>query len=205
MVEGLGGMDAYRRLRRLSFDFAVTVAGVEVVRRHHDWAPGEGVARVAHGEGDDRVEVWINLSDRQGVVHVGGVPVPEGAQRRAHLDEAYQAWTNDTYWVVAPFKVFDEGVLRARVGAKLRTRFVGVGLTPGDAYLYDFHPDGQLAGWGFLLQSGVRAEARWTDPVRQAGLTLHTVKTGTLGAIHIEGLVASRTPSPEVFAPPPAP
>ena len=201
MIDGLGGAEAYGRLRHVSFEWVVVVAGAEVARRRHDWDPAGAVAKVTKGDGDDRVEAWIRLWDRKGVVKVGGKPVTDAAELEEHLDDAHGAWTNDSYWLVSPFKAFDAGVERAEIDGRLRTRFEGVGRTPGDAYLYHFHPDGKLAGWEFLLQSGMRSKLEWTAPVVQAGVTFHTVKEGTLGTIRLDGVTASTERDVATFAP----
>lgn len=201
MIDGLGGAQAYASLRQVSFEFVVVVAGAEIVRRQHDWDPAGAVAKVTTGKEGDRVEAWIRLWDRKGVVHVGGRPVTDPAELKEHLDEAHGAWTNDTYWLVSPFKAFDPGVERADIQGRLRTRFAGVGRTPGDAYLYHFHADGRLAGWEFLLQSGMRSRFEWREPVEHAGVRLYTVKEAALGTITLAGVKASTVRDEAMFGP----
>lgn len=201
MVDGLGGAAAYAGLRHVSFEFVAVIAGVEVVRRRHEWDPQGAVAKVSQGEGDDQVEVWIRLWDRTGVVRVGGKAVTDAEELAERLDWAHGAWTNDTFWLVSPYKVFDGGVERAEIDGRLRTRFDGVGRTPGDAYLYHFHSDGRLAGWEFLLQSGRRSKLEFSEPVEHAGLTFHTVKSGTLGTIRLDGVRASVMRDVSLFGP----
>src|SRR5690606_15391957 len=68
---------------------------------------------------------------------------------------------NDTYWLLAPFKLFDPGVTRTYVPDSsdadtdvIRLSFDGVGLTPGDQYwLFIDKATGRLTRWTLVLES----------------------------------------------------
>lgn len=201
MVEGLGGREAWDRLQVISFTFVVE-AGVRVVARHHDWDKRLGLHKLTEGEGDDLVEVWTDQWSHDGVVQVGGRPVTDPERKRELIEDAWQAFINDTWWLVAPFKVFDDGTHRAAIDGDLRLTFDdGVGLTSGDAYLFDLDEAGHLLGWSFLLESGLRGSFDFRGEVKQHGVTFFTRKENAFATILLDGLEVSLAPRPEVFGP----
>ena len=55
--------------------------------------------------------------------------------------KAYAYFCNDSYWLIAPFKVFDQGVSRSIVNTEdnkkaLLVSYASGGVTPGDSYLW---------------------------------------------------------------------
>lgn len=208
MIDGLGGADAFRKLRYVGFAFVPKKGGKVLSRREHAWDPGAGRARVRWQKDGKDVTAWLTLADKSGVVVVNGARVTDDAARKAYLDDAYAAWVNDTYWLISPYKAFDPGVHRAAVAGKLRTSFDdGVGLTPGDVYLYDFDDDGELAGWSYLLQSGRTGSFRFDDEKQLAGVTFfgRKVSRGDDFEIALEDIDASAQPRPSAVTPPSAP
>jgi hypothetical protein len=75
---------------------------------------------------------------------------------------------NDTYWLLAPLKLFDDGVIRDRDASEdtdaeqaLTLAFDGVGRTPGDRYwLYVDRTTGRVNAWRFHLQNQEQAGGR---------------------------------------------
>jgi len=196
MTDAMGGLENYRKLRFISFDFVVEVAGFKKHRTHHDWDPQRNVARVVRGD----EEVFLNCADRTGRVFDNGKEVTDPEDRKDALESAYAAWVNDTYWLVSPFKLFDDGVRRAWIDGKLRVSFEEkIGLTPGDVYQYELAEDGKPVQWAFNLQSGMKADARFLEPVTHDGVTLYSYKPGKVLGIRLGGLDFSATPRPEVF------
>ena len=99
-----------------------------------------------------------------------------GRARRRKLESAYERYINDTYWLLAPWKIFDPGVHLAYDGEKpcpgrrdvrrpetLLRRTSG--LTPRDAYWLWITRDGRkMVQWQYLLNGA--AEAPTTAPGR---------------------------------------
>ena len=65
--------------------------------------------------------------------------------------EAYEYFLNDSFWLVAPFKVRDDGVMRSTVDVKdgrgLLVTYTSGGVTPGDSYLWIIGDDGFPKAW----------------------------------------------------------
>lgn len=196
LVDALGGMEAYQRLRIISFDFVIEGAGMSKNRAHHDWDPRRNIARVVTG--DD--EVILDCATQRGRLFVDGKEVTDQAKVAEAVKDAYRAWVNDTYWLVSPFKLFDPGARRAWIDGKLRISFEEkIGLTPGDVYQYTLADDGKPLSWAFHLQSGLRLSADFKEPVTHDGVTLYAYKPAGIAAIRLKNLDFSTTPRPELF------
>lgn len=65
--------------------------------------------------------------------------------------QAYEYFINDSFWLVAPFKVRDAGVIRSTVdvedGEGLLVSYTSGGVTPGDSYLWILDEDGFPKAW----------------------------------------------------------
>ncbi|MEM6736373.1 MAG: hypothetical protein AAGC64_09895 [Bacteroidota bacterium] len=77
--------------------------------------------------------------------------------------KAYQYFVNDSFWLVAPFKVRDHGVVRSFVnleeGRGLLVTYTIGGITPGDSYLWIVDDMGLPTAWKL-----------WTSNVPVGGL-----------------------------------
>lgn len=79
--------------------------------------------------------------------------------------EAYEYFINDSFWLVAPFKVRDSGVIRSAVqtetGRGLLVSYTSGGVTPGDSYLWILDENGFPSSWRL-----------WTSNVPIGGLEI---------------------------------
>src|SRR5205814_1326769 len=74
--------------------------------------------------------------------------------------KAFQAWTNDSYWLIAPLKIKDPGVMLStapneKIDGKdllvLHLKFQDVGMTPGDQYNMFIDPQTMLLSyWEYM-------------------------------------------------------
>ena len=86
------------------------------------------------------------------------------------IQKATSYFYNDSFWLVAPYKVFDEGTSRKLVTFKDNTKGLLVhyskgGDTPGDTYLWLFDASGKPKSfkmWTAILPIG-GLEASWSD------------------------------------------
>jgi hypothetical protein len=149
---GQQGLDAARFLRFNFFGF----------RLHHwDRATGRHRLEGKTREGVDYV-VLHNLNSREGVAFINGARV-EGEAAQEWLGRAYEAWINDTYWLLMPYKLRDPGVhlkydgeevIEGKVYDKLKLSFEKVGLTPGDIYWAYINRETKLMDrWAYFLES----------------------------------------------------
>lgn len=160
------GAEAWDTLPYLRFDFAVEGDGQTQVVSRNLWDRTTGAYRVEMNGPDGNPVVAIvqtrasQPGSVEGTVYRAGDEVT-GADAQPLLSQAYQRFINDTYWLLAPLKVFDEGVNRSYVADSsdaehdvLHLSFGDVGLTPDDEYwLYVDTETGQLDRWAFRLQS----------------------------------------------------
>lgn len=153
-MEAMGGTEAWEGTRYLTFGFAG--------RRSHWWDRHAGRHRLegTTEEGEPYV-VLQDLGERTGEAWIGGEKA-EGERAAELLENAYGAWINDTYWLLAPTKLRDPGVnlawdreetLEGRTYDVLALSFESVGLTPGDRYwVWIDRETGQMDRWAYVLE-----------------------------------------------------
>jgi hypothetical protein len=224
LIAALGGESAWEKARFIRFDFVVTREGKQAARLRHAWDRYTGDYRL---EGTDKTgapyTVYFNVNTREGKVLVNGRPV-EGEGRDALLKTAYGRFINDSYWLLAPWKIFDPGVNLAYDGEKpcpgelpggeacdvLRLTFgENVGLTPKDVYWMWITRNGRrMVAWQYVLNGAQEppATALWKDWQTFAGMSLSLEKEilGRPAIIGFENVSVSATPDPAVLTPPAA-
>lgn len=202
MVDALGGMAAYQRVKRIEFSFVVNLFGKEVKRRFHVWDKEHHQAYIRFEHDDKSFEVWLRLDDKSGVVHADGKRL-EPNDAAVFLKEAYAMWVNDTYWLVAPYKVLDDGTHRAFIEGKLRLSFAkNVGLTPGDVYFFELDDDNKPVMWSFYLESGTAADVSFGRPVAFDNVTFYLYREAAIGTFVFDDLhVHTRTQNDNRFVP----
>ncbi|GAB2563640.1 hypothetical protein [Spirosoma areae] len=92
----------------------------------------------------DDTKILINVNDGKGKVSKNGAQVTQADTVSKYLKEGKEAWINDSYWLVMPFKLKDSGLTlkyggedTTQAGTKadvLRLTFEGVGVTPQNGY-----------------------------------------------------------------------
>lgn len=93
-----------------------------------------------------------------------------GDKRGELLGKAYAYFCNDSFWLIAPYKVKDEGVIRKRVQDEdgvesLLVSYTTGGVTPGDSYQWFFDENGTPAYyrmWVSIIPIG-GVKATWED------------------------------------------
>jgi hypothetical protein len=219
LITALGGESAWEKARQLRFDFVVEREGNRVSEFQHVWDRYTGDYRVT---GTDKTgapfAVYLNVNSKDGVAFSNGRPV-EGEEKAKLLEAGYGRFINDTYWLLAPWKVFDPGVHRTYDGEKtgpdealcdvIRLDFDNVGLTPKDVYWLWITREGRhMVQWQYVL-GGAQEEpttAYWKDWRTFGGISLSTLKTFEKRPISIrfENVAVSPTRDDREFAPPAA-
>jgi hypothetical protein len=162
LIAAMGGESAWEKARQFQFDFVVIKQGTEVARFSHAWDRYTGDYRL---QGVDKTGapyvVYFNVNTKAGQAFVNGVAA-DAAERDKRLGTAYERFINDTYWLLAPWKIFDPGVQLTYDGEKtcpeggscdvLKLSFEGVGLTPKDVYWMWVKRDGRhMVQWQYVL------------------------------------------------------
>ena len=216
VLEALGGRSAWDATRYLEFDFVASRNDTVLSRRSLAWDRATDRIRLELTDPRGRTfGVWTDVAHREGTVLVDGAPA-DSATRRQWLDRAHAIWTNDTYWLLMPFKLRDPGVTLADGGRDstgkghvLELSFAGVGLTPGDRNRVHVDDASKLVtGWEMLLQNnkdGRLKPALWTD-WRSAGDVKLAAKRHIPDdrvVITFENLKTARAAPAGAFDPPP--
>ncbi len=190
VMKALGGQEAWEGTRFIHFAFEVEKGGRRLAYRTHLWDRWRGRLRYETAGKDDRpVVVLLDAGSRQGEAYRGGARLAE-ADARPLLDEAYEAWINDTYWLLMPYKMKDPGVRLQYAGEvkekgktceRVLLTFDGVGLTPKDRYWAHIDPATHLMErWSYVLQDdppGSRPEVwEWRDWRRYGKILLSSEK-----------------------------
>lgn len=182
MISAMGGMDGWKKVNALRFNFQVEQEGAPPRAVKHLW-DRKGWRDHVEGTKDKKpIVAWIDLTSKNGAAWLDGKKL-EGEELKQAMEWAYGRWVNDTYWLVMPFKIFDPGVNLKYEGQKnghdvLHVSFGKVGLTPGDQYWVYVNPKtGMIDQWVFLLEGEKEKESfDWKDYGDYGGVKLSKVK-----------------------------
>ena len=111
-------------------------------------------------------EVWVDLDAQRGEVRA---PL-DRAGDEALIRKAINLFNNDSFWLAAPYKVFDPGTERGLVKLPdgregLMVTYTQGGTTPGDSYVWILDDQNRpiaLKLWVSIIPIG-GLEARWED------------------------------------------
>ena len=108
--------------------------------------------------------------------------------------KAYQYFINDSFWLVAPFKVRDDGVVRSTVeteiGRGLLVTYTSGGVTPGDSYLWILDEKGFPKAWQ-LWTSNVPIgglEFSWDEWEEHSNVWFSTMHISSILTLDMSGL-----------------
>ncbi len=168
---------AYKMLDALAYDkYKETNLLSWTFRGKHTyaWSRKEGKCKVIWE--NKRVHLVLN-NKQDSTVFVDDIEYT-GTKKKELVDQAQAYFNNDSFWLVAPYKVFDLGVERRYIKteegrAALLVTYTKGGKTPGDSYLWHF--DAQGVPTSFQL---------WVDLIPLGGLhaSWEDWKTTTSGA-----------------------
>jgi hypothetical protein len=186
VLRALGGAEAWEKTRFIHFVFAFEAGGARKASRTHLWDRYAGRLRYERTDPDGRpLVVLLDANTRRGEAYRDGAALPP-AEAKALLEEAYEAWINDTYWLLMPYKMKDPGVRLSYDGEvseggatydRVLLRFDGVGLTPGDRYwAYVDRATGLMRRWAYVLEGQPAGSQptiwEWKGWARHGGILL---------------------------------
>jgi hypothetical protein len=113
-------------------------------------------------------EANFNTETREGTAAYQGQMLTDKEKENA-IQQAWELFANDSFWLVAPYKVKDPGTERTIVqtesGTGLLVTYTSGGVTPGDAYLWILDEEYRPKAWkmwvSILPLGGV--ETTWED------------------------------------------
>ena len=163
-------------------------------KHHYVWRNQEGLVDVSW----NNTSVTVNLNDYS--KSIGESP--------KLIETAINFFNNDSFWLVAPYKVFDDGVERSIVKVDnkdaLLIKYTSGGTTPGDSYLWildENYVPVSFKMWTQIIPIG-GVSATWNDFITSgSGIKLPTSHTLSLFGIKIDmGEVKAYNPNADKLA-----
>ena len=135
-------------------------------RHHYKWYKSDKTCEVYW----DDFTVILDLENHDNSKVFVAEQEYNGIEKHDYIHKAEGYFNNDAFWLVAPYKVFDQGVERRLVKTEdnkdaLLVTYTSGGSTPGDSYLWHFDENGKPKSyqmWTEILPiNGL--EATWKD------------------------------------------
>jgi len=179
--------DAFIQTRFLEWSFANG-------KHHYHWDKKSDTVVVTWS--DYRVMLDLKESERSSVSK-NTISI-SGAEKQKLVNKASSYFNNDSFWLVAPFKIFDPGTERSIVLLEddtqgLLVTYTAGGNTPGDSYLWKLQPNGfpiSFKMWVSIIPIG-GVEASWDEwQVAESGAFLpsqHIIGPITLNMGDVRG------------------
>ena len=179
--------EAYKDTRFLEWSFPNE-------KHHYRWYKEIDTVFIAWS--DYQVHLDLNEPTRSSVIKDNKAVM--GTAREKLIKKARSFFYNDSFWLVAPFKVFDPGTERRIVSLKdgkqgLLVTYTSGGDTPGDSYLWALQPNGfpiSFKMWVSIIPIG-GIEVGWdTWQVTESGAFLpsrHSIGPITLDIGDVRG------------------
>ena len=112
----------------------------------HEWWKQEKKVKASW----DDLEVLLDLNTLDGSAKKNGIELT-GIELEEALKKAWSQFANDSFWLVAPWKIRDPGTKRAVVEYEgergLLVTYSSGGVTPGDSYLWLLDENGRPREW----------------------------------------------------------
>ncbi len=169
-----------RTLNKSAFDTLSLIKFTYPGGHSYEWNRAENSVRVMWDDND----VYLDLETRK--------------DEFSSLEyEAYEYFINDSFWLIAPFKVRDTGVVRSTVdvegGRGLLVTYTMGGETPGDSYLWIIDEEGFPKAWK-LWTSNVPIgglKVKWGGWVEKQGVWFSTFHPSWIIDLEITDLEVS--------------
>ncbi|MGA1226635.1 MAG: hypothetical protein ACO3VF_05230 [Tamlana sp.] len=186
---------AYRMLEALDYEAYKNTHYIEwsfKKRHHYKWDKKNNTCDVYWKEYKVTLNL-NNLSESKAYIHSFKT---ESEIADCLIKKATNYFNNDSFWLVAPYKVFDEGTERRLVKTKnnkdaLLVTYTNGGTTPGDSYLWLLDDNGKPYAfkiWADILPiDGL--EASWSDwTTTQTGAQLPIFHNLLVLGLEIDGV-----------------
>lgn len=160
VMKAMGGRKNWDNTRYIEWNF--------FGRRKLLWDKWDNKVRIKMLDSDS-TQMLLNMKTMEGKVMKNGEELSSPDSVKKYLDQAMRIWTNDSYWLVMPYKLKDSGVTikylgedTTQTGTKcdlLQLTFEKVGVTPDNKYhIWVDKKDHLVRQWAYYK------EASQTDP-----------------------------------------
>lgn len=181
VFDAMGTKMTWEKVRYMRFQFGSVRNGQRNPAVKHLWDRHTGDYRVEWRKprgSDTTVVVLFNVNTKQGNAFYRTETIAPNrapdAEQATLLNVAYTRFINDTYWLLMPIKLMDNGVTRAYSADSsnathdvITLSFDNVGITPKDRYwVYVNKTTNLVDKWAYILQSNRDGKAtawEWTD------------------------------------------
>ena len=163
-------------------------------KHHYEWKKQEGLVNVSW----DSILVTVNLNDYSKSI---------GASPKL-IETAIKFFNNDSFWLIAPYKVFEDGIERSIVKVDgndaLLIKYTSGGTTPGDSYLWildENYAPVSFKMWTQIIPIG-GVSATWNNLITaDSGIKLPTSHTLSIFGYKINmGEVKAYNPNADTLA-----
>jgi len=160
---------AHKMLNALDYDAYKNTDYIEWTfknKHHYKWQKSKNTCEVYWRN----KKVNLNLKNySQSTAYINNTII-EGSEKQKLIEDAIKYFNNDSFWLVAPYKIFDKGVERYLVITNdnkktLLVTYTSGGSTPGDSYLWHLNSNDKPTSyqmWTSLIPIG-GLEASWSD------------------------------------------
>ena len=189
---------AHKMLNALDFEAYKNTDYIEWTFKnlhHYKWEKSKNSCSVFWKE--YKVDLYLN-DQSLNKAYIHGFKV-EGEMGEELTNKALSYFNNDSFWLVAPYKIFDNGTERRLVELKngeehLLITYTKGGTTPGDSYLWSFEENGMPKSfkmWTSILPiQGLESSwSHWTFTESGAKLpTYHNILFLGIEITNIKGI-----------------
>lgn len=149
-------------------------------KNHYVWLPQQDKVNVSW----DKYKVELRTNNYEKSTAYKNNILLNGSQKDEAITYAIKNFNNDSFWVVAPFKIMDPGtereIIKEDAQEKLLVRYTTGGTTPGDVYIWkldkNYKPQNFKMWVDILPLDGI--EARWEQwEMTDAGFPLPMKKS----------------------------
>jgi hypothetical protein len=185
IMQSLGGQARWDSLRGIRWSFGFESNDTVRSLRRHSWDKHTGWHRVEGKNRAGQTFIYVeNMNDSTtGMAWVNGIAI-EGDSLKKLMKQAKRMWTNDTYWMLMPYKLRDPGVMLKAEGQvrdsatgkmydRVALSFDNVGQTPGDRYWIFVNPTNhRIEKWEYVLEGEKppASQNTWEDYRESGGL-----------------------------------
>lgn len=150
----------------------------------------------------DDYRVYLDLDQIDGIVYQNDIQLDE-KEAKDVIQKAWSFWCNDSFWMFAPYKVFDPGTDRSVVEtdegeSALLISYSSGGVTPGDQYMWildkNYRPVGYRMWVSILPIRGLFVSwEEWTTV--EGGAVLSQFHKNDFFSFRMEGVKAFDDPT----------